>query len=113
MTEHEKLKEICDLIGYNLEYSLTSLDIDEDEYLIQWKYFIEEWFYNDKWVPNIIDVREIIFTQEFMDRLYKYYSIKLNWPMWMSLFSESLLFHLNDPVSYLYNLLWLWIEKKL
>lgn len=96
MSEHEILKEICDTIGYDLERSL-----------IFGKCF--NWFIgqDDWWDFYYADVREIIFTQEFMDKFFLYrrqaFNIDLNRNVKADMFD-----HLDDPVSYLYNLLGLW-----
>jgi len=95
MNTHEKLKEMADLIGY---------DLFRTE-LIDWFLFTSDWPY------RILDEREIIFTQEFMDKFRKYITNnhktheewlicvektgKINW----------ILSHLDDPTDYLYNLL--------
>ena len=90
MTEHEMLKEICDLIEYESWYWDT----------------IRRW-YIYKWEEEL-DVREIIFTQEFKEAFTK----KLYWKIDDYLLSVSdyneIIEHLNDPVQYLYNILWLW-----
>ena len=90
MTEHEKFIEICDLI----EYKIPS------HFHIMYSYI--RCIHSD----NHIDVREIIFTQEFMNKLIDYDNY-----MSLELIDEirrDILFHLNDPVQYLYNTLWLW-----
>lgn len=94
-TEHEMLKEIADKIGYELP---------NEKFLI-WenRKTIYKMFWLDKYKA---DVREIIFTQEFMDRYQeelhnKYYPDSLIDAYW-------LLKNLDNPVQYLYNTLWLW-----
>ena len=89
MTEHEMLKEICDKIGY--------------EVYPRWiKFSKREWhkcFYTR--VPETdflwyVDVREIIFTQEFMDKFMDTFpEVEIKW----------LLLNLDKPVEYLYELM--------
>ena len=64
-TEHEKLKEICESVGFKL---------NEDYY-----YYDEtsKHFKDCYWDCRCIDVREIVFTQEFMKKVYKYYKYPL------------------------------------
>lgn len=107
MTEHEKFVKICNIIWYTWisetailgwvkNYPITSID-------------------------KKINVREIIFTPEFMD---KYISNRDKWQL-ESVPCESLIttfykwlmwsidreWNLHDPVTYLYNTLGLW-EKQ-
>ena len=97
MSEHEMLKEICDTIGYKSKYDY--------DYSSDWEI---NWFFDifDR-VNRLVDVREIIFTQEFMDKFFLYrrqaFNIDLNRNVKADMFD-----HLDDPVSYLYNLLGLW-----
>ncbi len=101
MTEHEKLKEICEEIGYKWKlYTLESVidDIVLDTYC---KIRID------------INVREIIFTQEFMDLLAEYYcnmkkQIYIEW--WRPKKIADIIHHLDNPVDYLYNILNLWVN---
>ena len=86
MTEHEKLKEICDLIEYESWYWDT----------------IRRW-YIYKWEEEL-DVREVIFTQEFMDLLEQYFNIEHNFDD----IRYNIISHLNNPVQYLYDTLQLW-----
>ena len=90
MTEHEKLVEICDLIEYDIKYNYD------------WDIYDTE-FHNINWA-RIVDVREVIFTQEFMKKL----TIQLEKKMWSEMFKRGLLDNLDNPVQYLYNTLWLW-----
>ena len=86
MTEHEKLEEICDLIEYESWYWDT----------------IRRW-YIYKWEEEL-DVREVIFTQEFMDLLEQYFNIEHNFDD----IRYNIISHLNNPVQYLYDTLQLW-----
>lgn len=89
MNEFEKLKQICDKIWYKFykyKYEIPyNLDIDKIKI--------------DK------DVREIIFTKEFMDKYWEYYKLNKFWSesiyktMQLELFNN-----LDNPVEYLYNL---------
>ena len=94
MTEHEKLKEICELIDYNLEKQ----ELYFDDYHIRPSYDYSLWE---------IDVRQVIFTPEFMDK-YDYY--RYNNDLY-PIEANEILDHLDDPVSYLYNTLWLWAKR--
>lgn len=109
MIEHEKLKAICYKIGYNPVYPYN--DIVNTYYDIV-----------DEKHTRRLDVREIIFTQEFMDKFIAY---RKNWNLepypiesliWT--FAKELLWwieerkwHLNNPTEYLFNLLELWQKK--
>lgn len=98
MNEHEKLKEICKKIWY----SLLENWIDWDWYN---HYFWKEmlwWVWVLPWFKRY-DVRQIIFTQEFMDKYLKYYSDNI----WMSSSDQivyRLSLNLDNPTEYLYNL---------
>ena len=84
-TEHEKLKEICDKIWYNSEYF-------DWMWQASWSYFHIQW--------SIIDVREMIFTPEFMDKFFPYSKASSLWE-----FAEELFENLDNPVKYLYDLI--------
>lgn len=93
MTEHEKLKCVCDKIGY--EYHRLKAVLPE---LVCW----EE---NEFGIINIeINPREIIFTPEFMGKYTEYYLciddfVNVNsMELW-------LMKNLENPVGYLYNLI--------
>jgi len=90
MREYEKLKAVCDLIEYESEYWNTDVS--------------PNWFYkwNCCWTEDI-DVREIIFTQEFMDKLEKYLEER-DWIVERDPLYYFLMKNLNDPVDYVYNL---------
>ena len=110
MRKHEKLKKIFDTIGY----------IPED----YWFQIELHWI----WGPDICktanwyqwtwnwDVREIIYTTEFMQ---KYINFCIDNYAWLDMVVESkeeikmyvyvwLMSNLDDPVDYLYTLLGLW-----
>ena len=94
MNKHEKLKEICDKIGYEIYFDNG----------VVWNNFTKEadywsWKYN-------INVREIIFTQEFMDKYIKF--IKEKWILansYYKLFLIDLHKNLDNPVDHLYTLI--------
>lgn len=85
MTEHKQLKEICDKIWYEVFES-------------------NDWYWHLYKCWNIIlDVREIIFTQDFMDKLYQF--IEHDEPLSFLEYWNWLLHNLDNPVQYLYNLI--------
>lgn len=103
MTEHEKLKEICDEIGYYLR----------DEYII---YKENEWFYRNFYYECTdctyqldknfeVNVREIIFTQEFMDNFTLKYMELEDSCFLRDMYYDLMYENLNDPVDYLYSLI--------
>jgi len=100
-TEHEQLKYICDKIWY--EY-----DINKE---VVWTDYM--WYPID--VNIKLNAREIIFNQEFMDKFTGYICKDLDneecsidaWNKW-----EKIIYHLDNPTLYIYNLLWLWTNKK-
>ena len=55
----------------------------------------------------IVDVREIIFTPEFMEKYLEYLMNKnIKEYIWVAdFFWREFINHLHDPVTYLYNLL--------
>lgn len=75
-TEHEKLQEICKKIWYKIDFE-----------------------------SNIItSVTEIIFTQEFMDKIYDY--LYEQWEVFdEDLTAKQILEHLDDPTGYLYKII--------
>lgn len=96
LSEHERLKAICDEIGY--EY--------------KWFYIFDDEFWlckNIDWTWIEIDVREIIFTPEFMDKYMDYFYTNIDWREYI--FNEHIHnlinYNLDNPTLYLYNLL-LW-----
>ena len=87
MTEHQRLIKINDKIWYiNKEYFF-------------WTVYITQWMDERK-----VDVREIIYTPEFMDKYTKNILVD------DMDFREELFKHLEDPTLYLYNLLGLWVK---
>jgi len=93
MTDHQKLKAICDEIGH-----------ESNKWIENRKEFWYEFWIEPNPCYSSADVREIIFTQEFMDKLWRYYQSiggldKFNELSW------ELLDNLDDPVSCLYDLI--------
>ena len=95
--EHIKLKAICDKIGYT-----------ENSHPF--------WFKCIDTYDEIVlcDVREIIFTPEFINKLVK--QLDLVNLLWDKRNTEKvwfeLMLNLDNPVNYLYNLLELWNQNK-
>jgi len=54
-----------------------------------------------------IDVREIIFTQDFREYLYDHLLLSKD-EMRVKQIIEEMVWHLDNPVQYIYNLLELW-----
>lgn len=111
MTEHKYFKAVIEGIGYK---------INEKEY------FYDQWqeVYRDVyWDARMIDVREIIFTPDFMDeytslRVRKHWKIEaepcnsLLWTFYKNLmWWFDRIWNLDKPAEYLYNTLWLWIKQ--
>jgi len=90
MTEHEKLKEICDKIGYNTSFEKT----------IKLPYVFWKWFSQKLYEDIELNPIEIIFTQEFMKKLKNNTNIDFEYMIECE-FMELL----KDPVDYLYNLI--------
>jgi len=90
MTEHEQLKYICDKIWYEIKYKFDRTyyeQVADTEY-------------------RTIDVREIIFTQEFMDKYWEYYKeYKFSSSSIYQTMQLELLNNLDNPVQYLYELI--------
>ena len=93
MEEHKNLKEIIDNISYNLPDNIKY--VKECNTFV--RYLVLEWR-----VAEVIDVREIIFTQEFMMKLdYFLFNNELNNTDW----AIDLLKNLDNPTQYLYNII--------
>jgi len=108
MESHEKLKLICDKIWYNTSFWFQTEEEDEyNEFTWYYKYY--KW----PWYTRQVNVIEIIFTPEFIEKMNKFYLIILDKKaksqeesLW--LITNYLLWyfsHLDDPVEYLYNLI--------
>ena len=82
MTEHEKLKWICDTINNN---NIVNI-------------YHNNTYLNRFW--NVADVREIIFTPVFINKYYNYINKK---KIFLNL--NILMQNLDDPVEYLFNLI--------
>ena len=94
MTEHEKLKKICDEIGYDVLSLYSIYNIDE--------YYIMDF-------DRVVEAREIIFTPEFMQKFnfYLVWTKKIDLKQ-LAQIQCSMFDNLDDPVSYIYSLLELW-----
>lgn len=94
LTVHEMLREICDKIWYEF-HSLRKEVI--------WK-IQSDWTELNIYVD--VNEREIIFTQEFMEKFREFYLSKIN-DNFDNLDKKELklLNHLHNPVKYLYNLI--------
>ena len=93
MNNHEKLKWICDKIGFNL----INYEMKEKLYLMR---KVSEtcrlW----------INVREIIFTQEFIYKLKEYlHEVKNQKAEDVVKKTAWILYNLDNPVEYIYNLI--------
>jgi len=98
MTKHETLKEMCDLIGH------------KPKYMYDWVHYIDYSHMTDTGAFRVVDVREIIHTPEFRKAFITYYSDYM-WYMYQSDAEDVfaiVIEWLDDPVTYLANLLWLW-----
>ena len=90
MKNHKKLKEICDKIWYKVNYKFEFND---------W-YFTESYNeYDSCYMEREVNVREIIFTQDFIDK-FKNCTLIEDYYL-----ADLILEHLDDPVSYLYKLI--------
>lgn len=89
--EHEKLKRICDEIKMSPFFDWWQWS-EKNQCYIKW----------NTW-ECVANVREIIFTSYFMDKLrdysYDWWDFDMD-VVWMELYDN-----LHDPVTYLYNLL--------
>lgn len=103
-TEHEKLKEIIDLIEYNYKRFKYLEETKENEYYNWNTWFCIYYKWTDKY--NKVDVREIIFNPEFRDKFIEYWLESGDYD-WYETYKD-IWKYLDDPVTYLYNLLELW-----
>lgn len=121
-TEHELLKEISDLIWYKkweiicwgcmrkdwLQYSWKTKWKDwicgrcwfewKDIWLLSWNLENEYWY--KRW-----SIKEIIFTPEFMDKFIEYYQMQWWQELACDIWATLITCKLNNPVSYLANIL--------
>jgi len=125
MTEHEKLKYICDKIGYKI-WRLECWDCMIKKWLCySWKTKGEDWIcsicwykWKDIWLltDNLENeywykrnaIKEIIFTPEFMGKFVTQYCLQKWYCQVYKYFQWDLIDifeHLNNPVDYFYNLL--------
>jgi hypothetical protein len=89
MTEHEMLKSICDDIWYKPSY----------------EYWFWEYFEYDMWESLTIDLKLIIFTENFINLYQNYLFEKANYKYTRCNFALLLIENLDNPVEYLYNLI--------
>ena len=132
-SEGEKLKEVADIIWYkfyridwddewkfffnefdsnNTDEYFESYDLHHNKNILFYNDIfykkindLSDWFWAD-YIYNYteLDVREIIFTQEFMDKYLIYYSDNI-WILSSGQIVYGLSLNLNNPVEYLANLL--------
>lgn len=94
LNEHKKLLEICQKIGYKLDLNKRTSDFIPDD----------DWINEALYITLKKDVREIIFSTNFMDKFRDYYEQKpiqekdVYWEI-------RLLKRLEYPVWYLFELL--------
>ncbi len=105
MTEHEKLKWIMDQIGYDIkiEHTIHGISADQIEYDEELNWF-KKWIYSHE---IEVDLRTIIYTQDFMDKYRKYYLANIcnSDILYDECMIVLLLSDLDNPTDYLYNLL--------
>ena len=105
MKEHEQLKEICEEIKYNPDEHYS----DIDWYI---RLFWDNPTYDDPLPPCeiiSIDAREIIFTPEFYKKFLNYRENTVSLECARNNWSNMASVQLDDPVSYLHNLI-LWTK---
>jgi len=106
MNEHEKLKAICEKIWYNFNWYDKFEWHHPSKMFYPW-YNLERSWADFEW--DTADVREIIFTQDFMNKMEHYYLRYVDEDcddthaiveimVWLG---ENL----NTPVEFLYNLI--------
>lgn len=107
MGQHKQLKEICEIIGHNPGFEFYEIYQQYGRCETSWT--DEMWDY--EWI-EVCDVREIIFTPEFMDKYNKYFVSSIAERIWGKLDLENvdnymihMFSHLDNPVQYLYNLI--------
>ena len=110
MSEHEKLKEIIDLIEYEY-YDFFAWNIMSNKF---YPWYNREAKQDEfEWDP--VSVTEIIFSPEFMDKLVKYYYWnfwRTDWVMDTDYITPWIMNNLEDPVDFIYNLLELWTNTQ-
>ena len=101
MTEHEKLKEVCELIGYKSKFEYKNYRNNKEPL----NYFTKAKNRRQNSIEYIkVNPREIIFTQEFMKSIIRYLVWKAKWETIIVNWGDFME-NLDDPVEYLYNLL--------
>lgn len=103
MKKHEKLKTICDKIGYYIQTTNDNklwIKYSEANNWYSWE------FYKRYVWQKEVDVREIIFTQAFIDKFANFTA----WEDTILEFEKERIMmmmcnELDHPVDYLYNLI--------
>jgi hypothetical protein len=121
-TEHKRFRQILDLIWFRYS-KMKRLPYYFNEERQQFWYDFAKWKTNIRKDPKIynsipidyteydfivIDVREIIFTPEFMDKFIDFWWFNKEWNKVIDL----IVLHLDNPTLYLYNLLGKWIKSR-
>ena len=106
---HKQLKEIVELIEYNLSY-IYIYDKDAREFQERYNEYSES--DDEPYFEREINLVEIIFTPEFMAK-FNFYMI---WTKGIELkdlaqIQCTMFDNLHDPVSYLFKTLGLWQNK--
>jgi len=86
MTEHNLFKEISDEIKFD--------DFWDD-------IIFKNWYYEDTFIMNIVNLKQLIFNPKFMEKLRDYSYEKWDFDMdvvWVELYN-----HLDNPVSFLHK----------
>lgn len=103
LSEHEKLKIICDKIWYKPIFDYQIYDWMFNDFTWYWQY--NKW----TWQTRMVNVREILFAQEFMNKYQTYIYNNINKDL--NMFKIMIMSSLDNPVDYLFNLLELWTQK--
>ena len=98
MNTHEQLKEICDKIWYDIWY------IGNNMYIKNYKTFFKKVDLKNNIDAIELDVREIIYTTEFMNKYIKFILDKDKIESKITIFLW-LMHNLDNSVKYLYNLI--------
>ena len=100
MSEHEKFKEIIDLIWYKCDWWVDSISA-----FTKWIKSEEVWLDDTEYEIEYVDIRKIIFLPCFKNTFSKYLkTIKPEETIYNSEYNK-ITEHLSDPVWFLYNLI--------
>lgn len=100
MNNVEKLLCISDKIGYNLyKENVGIIWKVSDGKVVSFHKGIMQWD-NGETISTIVDEREIIFSEMFMEKLLKY----MYENRFYSNFESKLLRNLNDPTQFIYEI---------